>query len=135
LPGDRLPPITGGLSVTEQSDAIDATGVVRVSLNQEVDRVVGPQTFDDQLRKQDADLREWMARFVIPAFLKANVVALGAITVLAGLDQFNIAWHLITPGERIIGGQVIMALLGATTVQVGAIAALIARYLFPGRQT
>jgi hypothetical protein len=30
--------------------------------------------------------------------------------------------------------QVIMALLGATTVQVGAIAVLIARYLFPGRQ-
>jgi hypothetical protein len=28
---------------------------------------------------------------------------------------------------------VIMALLGATTVQVSVIAALIARYLFPGR--
>jgi hypothetical protein len=28
---------------------------------------------------------------------------------------------------------VIMALLGATTVQVGAIMVIIARYLFPGR--
>jgi hypothetical protein len=44
-----------------------------------------------------------------------------------------IAWHLIAPGDRIISAQVIMALLGATTVQVGAIAVLIARYLFPGR--
>jgi hypothetical protein len=49
------------------------------------------------------------------------------------LDEFNIAWHLIAPGDRIIGGQVIMALLGATTVQVGTIAVVIARYLFPGR--
>jgi len=85
------------------------------------------------LRQQDADLRGWMARVVIPAFLKANVLTLIAIGVLAALDQFNIAWHLIAPGERIIGGQVIMSLLGATTVQVGAIAYLIARHLFPGR--
>jgi hypothetical protein len=42
---------------------------------------------------------------------------------------------LITPADRIITSQVIMALLGATTVQAGAIAAIIARYLFPGRQT
>jgi hypothetical protein len=50
------------------------------------------------------------------------------------LDEINIATHLIAPGDRIITEKVIMALLGATTVQVGAIAAIIARYLFPGRQ-
>jgi hypothetical protein len=49
------------------------------------------------------------------------------------LHEFNIALHLITAGERIITEKVIMALLGATTVQVGAVAALIARYLFPAR--
>jgi hypothetical protein len=36
---------------------------------------------------------------------------------------------LITPADRIITSQVIMALLGATTVQAGANAAIIARYL------
>jgi hypothetical protein len=77
-----------------------------------------------------ADLRDWMARFVIPAFLKATVATLIATAALAVLDQGNIALHLIAPGERIIGGQVIMALLGATTVQVGTIAVVIARYLF-----
>jgi hypothetical protein len=42
---------------------------------------------------------------------------------------------LITPADRIITGQVITALLGATAVQVGAIAVIIARYLFPQRHT
>ena len=93
----------------------------------------GPQTFEDELRKRDADLRDWMAKDVIPAFLKANVATLGAITALAILDEVNIAWDWIAAGDRIISAQVIMALLGATTVQVGAIAAIIARYLFPGR--
>jgi hypothetical protein len=41
---------------------------------------------------------------------------------------------LITPADRIITSQVVMALLGATAVQVGAIAVIIAQYLFPGRQ-
>ena len=54
--------------------------------------------------------------------------------MLAILDEFNIAWDWIAAGDRIISAQVIMTLLGATTVQVGAIAVVIARYLFPGRQ-
>jgi hypothetical protein len=86
------------------------------------------------IEQRDADLREWMAKFVIPAFLKANAVTLGAIALLAILDEGNIVTRLIAPGERIISGQVIMALLGATTVQVGTIAVIIARYLFPGRR-
>ena len=49
------------------------------------------------------------------------------------MDQNNIASKLITPGDRIITSQVFMALLGATTVQVGAIMVIITRYLFPGR--
>jgi hypothetical protein len=49
------------------------------------------------------------------------------------LDQHNIAQSIIAPADRIVNNQVIMTLLGATTVQVGAITAVIARYLFPGR--
>jgi hypothetical protein len=60
-------------------------------------------------------------------------LTLAAIGILVILDEINIARHLIAPGDRIIGSQVIMSLLGATTVQVGAIAALIARHLFPSR--
>ena len=88
----------------------------------------------ERIALQDAALRRWMARFVIPAFIKANILTLIALGVLLVVDEVNIVMHLIAPGDRIIGGQVIMALLGATTVQVGTIAVVIARYLFPGRQ-
>ena len=75
-----------------------------------------------------------MAKIVIPAFLWANGLTLGAVALLVGLDEFNIAWHLIAAGRPHHRRQVIMALLGATTVQVGTIAVVFARYLFPGRQ-
>lgn len=61
-------------------------------------------------------------------------MTLGALGVLWLVDQIDIVLRVIAPGDRIINSQVIMALLGATTVQVGAIAVIIARYLFPGRQ-
>jgi hypothetical protein len=88
---------------------------------------------DQALRERDHDLRDWMAKVVIPAFLKANGWTLIAIGVLWFVDELTIVFRVTDPGDRIINSQVIMALLGATTVQVGAIAVIIARYLFPGR--
>ena len=82
---------------------------------------------------QDAGLRKRMAYWTIGAFIGANLVTLIALGSLASLDQSNIASKLIPPGDRIITSQVFIALLGATTVQVGAIMVIIARYLFPGR--
>ena len=126
-------PVDHHADVHETAQATDVVDATIVRLSEEVNRVIGPQTFEDELRKRDADLRDWMAKVVIPAFLKANVATLFVITVLATLDEFNIAWDWIAAGDHIISAQVIMTLLGATTVQVGAIAVLIARYLFPGR--
>jgi hypothetical protein len=88
---------------------------------------------DAGLRQRDAALRELMVNHIVPAFLKANGVTLAVLGGLAVLDEVNLVAHLMQPGDRIINHQVIMALLGATTVQVGVIAAIIARYLFPGR--
>jgi len=50
------------------------------------------------------------------------------------LDEINIAVRLIGPGERIVSSQVIMALLGASTVQVGAIVYLVARHMLSDRR-
>jgi hypothetical protein len=127
-------PVDHHANVRETAQATDVGDATIVRLSEEVDRVIGPQTFEDELRKRDADLRDWMAKVVIPAFLWANGLTLGAVALLVGLDELNIAWDWIAAGDRIISAQVIMALLGATTVQVGAIAVVIARYLFPGRQ-
>jgi hypothetical protein len=59
-----------------------------------------------------------------------TLVATGEVVLL---DEINILFRFVSPGDRIITPQVFMTLVGATTVQVGAIAAIIARYLFPGR--
>lgn len=52
---------------------------------------------------------------------------------LVYLDQSNMGNHVITPDQRIITEKAVMTLLGATTVQIGTIAVIIARYLFPRR--
>ena len=74
-----------------------------------------------------------MAIGFVVAFLVGDLLTLGALAWLGWLDQTNIEHSLIKSGERIITPQVIMALLGATTVQVGAITVIISRYLFPDR--
>ena len=133
MPGDRPPPskpepqyATATISGTE---GVFATADVLLSKAAEQ----GGISVTDQIALQDADLRKWMVDRVVPAFLKANGLTLIALAVLVVLDEINIASHLIAPGDRIITERVIMALLGSTTVQVGAIAALIARYLYPSR--
>jgi hypothetical protein len=130
LPGDRPPPITGGLSATEEPDTISASGTV-ISLDKEAERE--RLSVADHVALQDANLRQRVAYWTIGTFIGANLVTLFALGYLASLDQSNIASKLITPGDRIITSQVFMALLGATTVQVGAIMVIIARYLFPDR--
>lgn len=121
------------MNVPLEDATVSATAEV-VSLKKEAERVVGRfYSVDEQIRRSDARLRRWMAGRVVRAFVRANYWTLGALGVLAGLDEINIWLHIITPGDRIISNQVIMALLGATTVQVGTIAAIIARYLFPSR--
>ena len=123
-------PGEGRLKLSPEPAAIAASGTVKsISLN----AASSDLSVTDQIALQDADLRKWMADRVVPAFLKANGLTLAAVAVLVVLDEINIASHLIAPGDRIITERVIMALLGSTTVQVGAIAALIARYLYPSR--
>lgn len=74
-----------------------------------------------------------MATRIVFTFIGGNLVSLLAIGLLAWLDQSNLDHSLIKPADRIIDHQVIMTLLAAATVQIGTIAAIIARYLFPGR--
>jgi len=49
---------------------------------------------------------------------------------LASVDQTELAAKLITPNARLINNQVIIALLGATTVQLGTVAVIMAKYVF-----
>ena len=50
-------------------------------------------------------------------------------------DVYFTRQNLIGADDRIVTENVLMALLGATTVQVGTIMVSISAYLFPRRQT
>ena len=67
-----------------------------------------------------------MATRIVWTFIAGNVLTLAVLGGLAWLDQNNIEHNLINPEDRVITYQVLMALLGATTVQVGTVAAIIA---------
>ena len=129
MPGEALPPIEGCANVVGTATAIATAEVV--SLNKEAERE--GLSVADQIALQDASLRRSMADRIVRAFIQANAVILVALGALVALDEFNIWFRLVSPGDRIITPQVFMTLLGATAVQVGTIAVIIARYLFPGR--
>lgn len=122
--------MVGALNVTLPPPTLVAAATV-VSLDREADRV--GLSVADQIALQDADMRRWMARRVMRTFIIANFVTLIVLAGLVWLDQRNIQAKVISPADRIVGQQVILGLLGATTVQVGTIAAIIARYVFPAR--
>jgi hypothetical protein len=88
---------------------------------------------DALLRRHDALLRRWVAQRIMKVFVTANIVTLVAFVALVALDQGDIQTKVFAPADRLVSSQVFMALLGATTVQVGTIAVIMARYLFPSR--
>jgi hypothetical protein len=63
-------------------------------------------------------------------FGTVNLVTIAFIFWLAFADQAEIAAKLVPPPDRVVSRQVTMSLLGATTVQLGTIALIMARYVF-----
>ena len=79
---------------------------------------------DRALRKETADK-------ILNLFKNANMVAIFAISLSMFVDYVFIGTKLIEPADRLINENIIMAFLGATTVQVGTIMVAVSRYLFP----
>jgi type IV secretory pathway VirB2 component (pilin) len=127
LSGDRPPTIHDAASTI----GVDATVQTKaISLN----KVAADEGWDVELARRQQSLRGRVAYSIVVVFVLANITTLWIVFGLVQVDQDNIAAHVITPADRIITNQVMMTLLGATAVQVGSIAVIIARYLFPGRQ-
>ena len=72
-----------------------------------------------------------MSYAIIAAFLIVNLATLYGLYVLYLADADNLRAKLIGPDQRVIDTSVVIALLGATTVQLGAMAVIMAKYLFP----
>ena len=101
-----------------------------------------PETIDLGAESQDIDvnthialeeleLRKKTVKDVVDLFKKANFWVL-AVTVGAVIaDYVFIGTGLIEEENRLISEKVVMTLIGATTLQVGAIMISISTYLFP----
>jgi hypothetical protein len=99
---------------------------------QKPDEIGQVLSVDDEIKRGTAELRRWTATRIVWTFIGGNAVTLIALGALVWLDELNLREKLAGPEQRVVTEHVIMALLGATTVQIGVIAAIIARYLFPG---
>jgi hypothetical protein len=133
LPGEQRQPLEGktheAKARLEGGSGFGGNPKV-LPLSSEVDQVVGVVGWTERRTQY---LREYVAGGIGMLFALANAVTLLIVIFLMAVDQRNIVTHLIAPADRVITSQVIMTLLGATAVQVGVIAVIIARYLFPGR--
>jgi hypothetical protein len=69
---------------------------------------------------------------VLKLFKTANYVVLIVVGVLVVIDEANIYFFGWKASDRIISSNIIISLIGATTIQVGTIAITIANYLFKG---
>ncbi len=99
-----------------------------VNLGQEVRTF---QSAADRILLGDLEIRAKFARNVMILFAAANAFVLVGLGAVFWLDCAQLAAKEITPKERIIDGHVIMALLGATTVQLGTVVYTITRAIFP----
>jgi hypothetical protein len=130
LPGDPPTQIEAQIGATEPRPTVSA-----VPEEVHLDNVAEREGLSvaDQIALQDAEQRKAMAARMVQTFLAANIVTLLGVAALVVLDEFNLLSKLTSAGDRIITQEVIIGLLAATTVQVGAITVIVARYLFPGR--
>jgi hypothetical protein len=117
-----------------------AEPVKNVSLNTEVGEITGLTVeqriaLDQQgVRREvalgDQKIRRQFAFYVIWLFIGANILVLLGLGVAYWQDCAQISAKLIKPQERIVDSKVVMALLGATTVQLGTVIYTITRAIF-----
>ena len=62
----------------------------------------------------------------------ANVLTLAGVGYIFHEDNANLVAKVIATPDRVVTPGVVMAIVGATTVQLGALALTMGRYLYPG---
>jgi hypothetical protein len=85
----------------------------------------------DEIAMDQWQLRKQMIQNVMTTFKWVNLFVVVGVIVVFTVDQV-VVFRKLGPVEfRIINSNVIIALIGGTTVQLGAIALAVSRWLFP----
>ena len=85
----------------------------------------------EELARGEADLRKDFAKKMLHLFYISNAGVMFFLAVLIGGDYCFLGAKILQPGERVINSNVVMTLLGATTVQLATIMFSITGHLFP----
>jgi hypothetical protein len=83
---------------------------------------------------RDLDLRDFVAEKVMQFFRVSLFSTIGLTIILSAVDAAFIFFKIITPVERLVNERVLMAIVGATIVQVGAATGTIVIFLFKARK-
>lgn len=79
----------------------------------------------------ELELRSEIARNIIKQFVRVNLCVLAMVVVVFLFDALLVYRDVIHANDRIINSNVVMTIIGATTVQFGAIAFAVSQWLFP----
>lgn len=85
----------------------------------------------DRLLITESSLRNELARKIIKTFVAVNSAVLLLIIAFGVSDAVLVINKIINANERLITTQVLLTVIGATTVQLGAIAVTLSNWLFP----
>jgi len=102
----------------------------RVNLSTEVSDFAAISVAD-RIALGDQDIRRQVAFYIIWLFVGANVFVMIGVGVAYWQDCVQLSEKVITPAQRIVDSRVVMAMLGATTVQLGTVIYTITRAIFP----
>jgi len=92
-----------------------------------------PVTVADKIALSDAGLRKLVAIAIVAAFLLVNAMVLWGVWMAFKQDiaMLSRPETNFTPKDRLVTTELLMTLVGATTVQLGALIVLMGKYIFP----
>jgi len=114
---------------TSPQEIVTEKNVIHVSLNAVEEKQ--PITISDQILLSDSATRKRVTYTIVSAFILANISTYIMIYLIYYRDQAELAAHMVLPQQRTITTGIVISVIGATTVQLGALALAIGRYLFP----
>ncbi len=79
----------------------------------------------------DAKLRRMVALWIVGTFIVANGIVLLGVWFMFQQEMAALRDHVYAAGDRVISSQLLMVVVSATTVQLGALTILMGKYLFP----
>ena len=91
-------------------------------------------TVEEEIALTDSRVRTRVTYVIVSAFIVANLLTLAGVAYVFQADNAHILDKLTAPDNRVITSNVVITLISATTVQLGALALIMGKYVFPARR-